>query len=212
MMLQDNPTFAVLAVVFTILFILELRSFQKISPFIFGCIWRWKYNLELEDSLQLSRSRDRIALILAGPICMLAYSYSLYDPDIIQKFSPAARLGLVSAALLLQLPARAFLNWQFLSHGSRSKAFQAANGAFYNYSILLFFLVFFLGAVTNAVTGSMDTTRNVLTWAIAVSYALYVIRKGQIFASACNPFVTFLYLCGLELLPTAILVLSGMLL
>lgn len=212
MILQDNPTFAVLAVVFTILFILELRSFQKISPFLFGCIWRWKNNLELEDSLQLSRSRDRIALILAVPTCMLAYSYSLYDPDILRETSPAARLGLVCVAILMQVPARAFLNWQFVPHGSRSKAFQAANGAFYNYSILLFFLVFFLGAVTNAVTGNMDTTRNVLMWGIAVSYMVYVIRRGQIFASTCNPFVTFLYLCGLELLPTAILVLSGMLL
>ena len=212
MNLQDNPIFAAMAVVFTVLFILEFRSFLKIWPYLANCIWRWKSNLELEDSLQLSRSRDQVALTLAVPTCMLAYSYSLYAPDIIQGLPPLLRIAAVAGAILFQIPLRAFLNWQIVMHGTRSGTFQAANGAFKNYSILLFFLLFFVGAVSMALTGDIERTRSVLMWVTGVSYMVYVFRRGQIFSSACNPFVTILYLCGLELLPTAILVLSGMLL
>ena len=65
--LQDNPLFAGLAVFFTLCFIIGLRSFHNICPYLFSSVFRWKYAIELEDSLQLSRSRNHIALILAIP-------------------------------------------------------------------------------------------------------------------------------------------------
>ena len=90
--LQDNPLFAGLAVFFTLCFIIGLRSFHNICPYLFSSVFRWKYAIELEDSLQLSRSRNHIALILAIPVCMVAYSYSLYDPDIFKDLSPSLKL------------------------------------------------------------------------------------------------------------------------
>ncbi|MGN1214934.1 MAG: hypothetical protein ACI4TJ_01685, partial [Candidatus Cryptobacteroides sp.] len=149
---QDNPLFAALAVFFTLLFILGIRSFHNICPYLFGSIFRWKYAVELEDSLQLSRSRNHIALILAVPCCMLVYSYSLFDPGIFNGLSPSAKLLATCAVLLMQVPVRSFLNWQFKMGGSHTKAFQAAGGLFYNYAILLFFLLFTAGAVATVLT------------------------------------------------------------
>ena len=210
--LQDNPLFAGLAVFFTLCFIIGLRSFHNICPYLFSSVFRWKYAIELEDSLQLSRSRNHIALILAIPVCMVAYSYSLYDPDIFKDLSPFLKLLATCAVILTQIPIRAFLNWQFTPGGSRPKAFQAAGGLIYNYVILLFFLLFASGAALTALTGDQALVRKILLWLTGISYCLFVIRKGQILRSACNPFVTILYLCGLELLPSAILVIPGMLL
>ena len=79
-------------------------------------------------------------------------------------------------------------------------------------AILLFFLLFASGAALTALTGDQALVRKILLWLTGISYGLFVIRKGQILRSACNPFVTILYLCGLELLPSAILVIPGMLL
>jgi len=204
--LQDNIVFASLAIFFTLLFLLELRSFQKILPSLVTCILRWKGNLDLEDSLQLSRSRNLVAMTLAIPSCMLAYSYSLVNPDIFKGLSPELQLGAVSGVVLIYVLMRTFLNWQLEMQHYGTKLFTAANRSFYTYSIILFFLVFAVGAVTKALTGSMETARTVLLWTIAASYVVYIIRRGQIFMATCNPFATFLYLCALEILPTAVLV------
>ena len=42
-----------------------------------------------------------------------------------------------------------------------------------------------------------------------IVYLIYVLRRGQILSVSCNPLTTFLYLCGLELLPTGLLVASA---
>ena len=210
--LFDNPVFCGLAVLCTILFLLNMRSFLKIVPSLWDCVVRWKGNLDLEDSLQLSRSRNWIVAILFIPLCMVVYSHGLYDPDIASGLQPALRLAVVIGALLCYLLLRAFLNWQLEMHNYRSKTFTAANHSFYNYAIILFFLLFLAGAALNAFSPDERLTRSILVWIMALSYLFYIIRRGQIFASACNPFTTFLYLCSLELLPTAALVLSARLL
>jgi hypothetical protein len=209
---QDFPLFAGLAVAFTLLFLVSLRSLLTILPSLVSSIFRWKRELEIEDSLQLSRSRNLVALTLMIPTCMLAYSYNLYSPEILNGLTPLMRLAAVTGVMLLYLAARAFLNWQLEMHNYGTKVFNAANNSFYNYSIILFFLLFMAGAVVKSLTGDQEFTKTVLQWIAGVSFGLHVIRRGQIFMSACNPFTTFLYLCGLELLPTTILVLSAVLL
>ena len=207
--LFDNPVFCGLAVFFTLLFLLNLRSLLKIAPSLMDCTMRWKGNVDLEDSIQLSRSRNWIAAILFIPFCMVVFANGLYTPDLIEGLPPVLRLAAVTGALCAYLLLRAFLNWQLEMHNYRSKTFTAANRSFYNYAIILFFLIFFAGALTRAITGNEALTRSILLWIMALSYLFYIIRRGQIFASACNPFTTFLYLCSLELLPTASLVLSA---
>lgn len=208
----DNPVFSGLAVFFTFLFLLNLRSLIKITPSLADCVMRWKGSLDLEDSIQLSRSRNWIAAILFVPFCMVVYSYRLYDPDIIADQPSLIRLGAIAGALVVYLLLRTFLNWQLEMHNYRSKAFTAANRAFLNYVVILFFLLFFTGAVVKALGGDESLVKRVLLWIIALTYLFFIIRRGQIFASTCNPFTTFLYLCSLELLPTAALVISAVLL
>ena len=91
--LFDNPVFCGLAVLFTILFLLNMRSFLKIVPSLWDCVVRWKGSLDLEDSIQLSRSRNWIAAILFIPLCMVVYSHGLYEPDIASGLQPHAAPG-----------------------------------------------------------------------------------------------------------------------
>ena len=210
--MTDNPVFCGLAVIFMFIFLLSARSFFKIIPSLGGCLLRWKGNLDLEDSLQLSGSRNLIAVILFVPFCMVAYSHNLYHPDYMDGLSPTLRLAAVAGTMLAYIILRRFLNWQLEMGAYKTKAFMAANAAFHNYMIILFFIVFTVGAIIRAATDNEELTRIVLLHVIAFSYAVHVFRRGQIFASVCNPFTTFLYLCGLELLPTTVLVLSAKLL
>ncbi len=205
----SNPVFCALAVFFTVLFLLNLRSFLKIVPSLWDCVIRWKGNISLEDSIQLARSRSWIAAILFVPFCLVVYSYDLYSPAFLDGMSPTLRLAVVSGVLVAYLLIRAFLNWQLEMHRFGTPAFSAANRSFYNYCIILFFLIFASGAILRALGCEESLLRSVLLWEITLSYVIYCFRRGQIFASVCNPFSTFLYLCSLELIPTCALVLSA---
>ena len=208
----DNPVFCGLAVFFTLLFLLNLRSLIKVAPSLWDCVRRWKGNVDLEDSIQLSRSRNRIAAILFVPFCMLVYAYDLFTPDIISGQPPLVRLAVVTGVMVLYLLLRAFLNWQLEMHNYRSKIFTAANRSFFNYAVILFFILFLAGPIVRMFSGDETLVKAILLWIIALTYLFYIFRRGQIFGSACNPFTTFLYLCSLELLPSAALVLSAILL
>lgn len=208
----DNPVFCALAVFFTLLFLLNLKSFLKIFPSLWDCVVRWKGNLDLENSIQLSRSRNWIAAILFVPFCMLVYAFGMYTPAFFMSIPSALQLAAVTGVLLIYLLLRTFLNWQLEMHNYGTSVFTAANRSFYNYCIILFFLLFLTGGFLAVVSHNQRLVRAVLLWETGLTYAIYVIRRGQIFASYCNPFSTFLYLCSLELLPTAALVLSANLL
>ena len=205
----DNPLFCALAVFFTLLVLLNLRSLLKIAPSLLDCVARWKGNLDLEDSIQLSRSRNWIAAILFVPLCLVAYSHQLYTPDFLEELSPMTRLLAVIGVFLVYLLLRTFLNWQLEMHNFKTPAFTAANRSFYNYCILLFFILLITGGIASLLTADREVVKAILLWETALTYIVYIYRRGQIFASVCNPFSTFLYLCSLELLPTAALVLSA---
>ena len=208
----DNPVFCGLAVFFTLLFLLNLKSLLKIFPSLWDCVVRWKGNLDLENSIQLSRSRNWIAAILFVPFCMLVYSYGMYTPDFIGDLPPYFRLAAVIGVMLVYLLLRTFLNWQLETHNYGTSVFTAANRSFYNYCIILFFLLFITGGILTAFSCGEDTIKAVLLCETGLTYLIYIYRRGQIFSSYCNPFSTFLYLCSLELLPTAALVISANLL
>ncbi|MBR1926644.1 MAG: hypothetical protein IJ840_02670 [Bacteroidales bacterium] len=207
-----NPVFCALVVFFTLLFLLNLKSFLKIIPSLWDCVVRWKGNLDLENSIQLCRSRNWIAAILFLPMCMLVYAFGLYTPGFVVNLPPSLQLAAVAGVFLVYLALRTFLNWQLEMHNYGTSVFTAANRSFYNYCIILFFLLFLSGGVLSVVFRDGRLVRTIMLWETGLTYAVYIFRRGQIFASCRDPFSTFLYLCSLELLPTAALVISANLL
>lgn len=208
----DNILLDGLVVFFTLLFVLTMRSFLAIVPRLLGGAWRWKTHLEIEDSHQLAWSRNLVFAVLFVPSCLLVQSHSLYSPSFFEGLSPAARLGATAGTLLGYLLLRTFLDWQLEMKSFGSRTFIAANRSFYSFWIILFLLLFLCGAGMRLVTDNEDIVRTVLLHLTAVSYFFHILKRGQIFSSACNPFTTILYLCSLELLPTGTLVLSASLL
>ena len=187
----DDPVFCGLAVIFTFLLLLSARSLFKILPSLWYCVQRWKGNLDLEDSLQLSGSRNLVAGVLFVPLCMVAYSHNLYHTDYMDGMPPALQLAAVCGTMLAYLILRMFLNWQLEMDAYRSKTFTAANRSFYNYLILLFLIVFPIGAAFKVLIGNEYVTRTVILYITAFTYLFHIIRRGQIFASVCNPYTTF---------------------
>ncbi len=208
----DNILLDGLAVFFSLMFLVTIRSFLTIMPKLFASIGRWKIHLEIEDSHQLARSRNLVFMVLFIPGCLFVQSYSLYKPEFMSGLSAVLQFGLTVGTALAYLFLRMFLNWQLEMRNFGSRTFIAANRSFYNYSIILFLLMFFCGAVLRVFVENEDLIRIILLQVAALSYIIHMFKRAQIFSSVCNPFTTFLYLCSLELLPTGILVLSAALL
>lgn len=209
---SDSPVIAGLAVLSTLLFLLNMRSFLKILPALGDCLNRWKGNVELEDSLQLARSRNLVTAILFIPFCLLIHRYSLYDPRFLGQVPPLWRFPVVAAVFLAYLLLRGYLNWQLELHDHGRQVFTAANRSFFNYAILLLLLLLVVGTATDLFMEDRTLARHILLGVSGLWYLFFLYRRGQIFASVCNPFTTFLYLCGLEILPTGALAASAVML
>lgn len=205
---SEDPIFAATAVVSTLLFLIFLGTFLRLMPPLVNGMIRWKGNLELEDSLQLSNSRNIIAAILYIPLVMIFYLFGIFRPAFLDSVPTLWQFPLVVGIFLFYLLLRFFLNWQIELQNFSSKTFTAANNSFFNFTILLFIELFIVVIFMKPFTNDDDVTRIVLTIVFFASYGLYVYRRGQIFASACRPLTTILYLCTLEIIPTGMMVIT----
>ena len=66
-----------------------------------------------------------------------------------------------------------------------------------------------MGGVMSFIEMDETVIRTAMLCVSALIYALFMLRKLQIFASGCSFFAAFLYLCALEILPTGVLVASA---
>ena len=91
-------------------------------------------------------------------------------------------------------------------------AFQVARKAERNFFVSLTFFLLLGTGILYAFRAAEGTVRTFLWITMGVVYLLFLIRKGEILASVCNPLTTFLYLCALEILPTGLLIAACLLL
>ena len=200
--------FNLLALFGFLIVLLLLRRLVNILPSLMACLIRGKESINLEASVKLSRDRDLLALAMIIPFCLTVSSHRLYSPGILEGVSTNAYIGICFAVFFCYVLLRTMLTWLFRPKRAR-KTYVTAEKA--SYSFFITYTLFLLAAA--AFLGVFDvaeaTVRNVMLWISALIYALFMIRKIQIFSSSCSVFVAFLYLCALEMIPTGILVISA---
>ena len=205
------PTNRILAVVAVVLLVADLLDLFRLFPHLIYCYDRSRGAETLEHSLGMARSRNTATLFCALPFCLIADRYDLVRPRLWDAIPPAwsvpATLGALAAFLLLRRLCYLILRPRRLS----SEAFDALRHNPYNYLLLLVPVMLLTVAV--AVTGHLDDalTRTVLRVETAAVWAFALVRSGQILASRCSGLSTFLYLCGLELLPVSAMVAAAVL-
>lgn len=229
----DQPLNWVLVIVSAFAFAFSLPSLYHIFPHIAKCFSRWRWNFTVEASLQLSRTRDGIALLCVIPFCLIVSRYRLIGgtlpSDMVigppaggtllsgrldllsrvpQGWFTLAVLGVMMAYYLLRTVVYLLLETRFYNAG----AFQVARKAERNFFVCLTFILLAGTGILYAFKAAESTIRLFLWIAMGVVYLLFLVRKSEILASVCNPLTTFLYLCGLEFLPTGLLIAACLLL
>lgn len=206
---QAEPLNSTASVFFIILVMLNIRNFMEVVPAAAQAMWRWRANYKLESSVHLARARNICAVLCCIPFCLSANRYAFYAPDYLSAFPPWAALLVTVAVGLGYYLLRLFLAWQLQPRSRDLEAYRVANRAYFSMFVLQTIAILLTGMLLSMFGIDAVIIRQLFWIELALFYGVFLIRKCQILSTFCNPFTTFLYLCSLELLPTASLVLSA---
>lgn len=202
--------FNALALISVIAVMLTLKLLVGILPYVLASAVRWKESINIEASVRLSRDRDISALVLVIPFCLTVFRFRIYDPMFMSNLTDNVRLLAIIGIFILYVLLRKAASMLARPHRIPQKTYAAVIKSANTFFILLTFVLMGAGSIASFCNASPETTRSMLLWLSCLIYGLYLIRKVQIFASSYSIFTGFLYLCALEILPTGIIVVSGM--
>ena len=201
--------FDLLALFAFLVVLLLLRRLLNIFPSLLACLIRGKESLNLEASVKLSRDRDALALAMIVPFCLVVLRYRLYSPGFLEGFSENAVTGIYFAVFFVYMFLRLLMAWLFRPRKMQQKTYKAALKASSSFFIIGTLILLATGGLLDLFNVPEIDVRSAMLWVSALIYAVFLLRKTQIFSSSCSVFVAFLYLCALEMIPTGILVVSA---
>lgn len=182
-----------------------LRDLLRLLPELLYCFSRPRASVSLEYNTSVVRMRNTAALISILPFCLLADRFGLFRPElwsaVPEEWSAPATVGVFLAYLLLRTVCSALIRPPRLS----GTAADAVRRSPWNYFILLTLLMLLTVGLLYIFRPSDTVVRITLYAETALFFLLSLLRSGQILASGFSGLTTILYLCGLELLPAAVL-------
>ena len=203
--------FVVLAVAFVLAAILFLPRFLSLAPLLFDSLFRARGSVSLESSVRASNDRRLVAAVLLLPAALITYHYRLYDAAFLRDLSEGWRLlavlGVIWAYAMVRL-----LIYLILKPRRNNEFFVLARRTSYTYFILMMVVVLVSVGILSLFRSPDAVIRQVLYTEFILFYFSFLLRRAHILGLSCNPLRTFLYLCALEILPTAALVVSAILL
>ena len=202
--------FNILVLISFFICILPLRHFVGIFPSLMACLVRWKESINLDASVQLSRDRDVMAMAMAMPFCLTAARFSLYSPSWVAEYGADGRLCITIGTIIGYILLRKGLEHIFRPKKRNPKTYMTACKSSHTFFIILTLLLMAIGGIMSFANASAISIKNAMLWVSAAIYAIFLLRKTQIFTSSCSFFSAFLYLCALEILPTGALVASAL--
>ena len=202
--------FNILALISFFICLLLLNTLVEVFPSLIACLVRWKESVNLDASVQLSRGRDIMSLAMVMPFCLTAGKYSLYCPTWMGQFGTDGRLGITIGTVIGYILLRKGLEYFFRSRKVNPKTYKTACKASHTFFIILTLVLLAMGGIMSFIKVAPMGIRSAMLWVSAITYALFLLRKLQIFNSSCSFFISFLYLCALEILPTGALVASAL--
>ena len=200
-----------LFIFFVLLAIQQLKRILQLFPYLTDAVFRARGSAALENSVRVSHDRDLLAAILLLPAVLFMYRYRLYDPHFLQGLSPNLYM-LSQLGVFVSLLAVREIMYLLLKPRRNYENYQVPHRMVFTYFILLMIVMLLSVGVMSLLNCSDYVIRTVIYAETALFYMLFVFRRAQILRLSCNPFRTFLYLCALEFLPTALLVVSAVVL
>ena len=207
----DIMTNRILVGVSVLLILFAIPDFLRLFPVISECFLRKKANSELEHSVSTARQRNVCALLMVIPFCAVADRFKLYAPSFMDFIPVNWSAPATVVIFLVFLLVREVLFRSFCPRMGQ-EAMNTVHHTPYNYFIRLTSVmlatcgIFFIFKLPDSVC------HTVLLWEIAIVYMLSTIRCSQFLRQQCSGLATILYLCALEILPAAMIIVSAVML
>ena len=202
--------FNILVLISFFICVLPIRRFVGIFPSLMACIVRWKESVNLDASVQLSRDRDIMAIAMVMPFCLTAGKFDFYSPVWTGQFGADGKLGITIGVFIGYILLRKGLEHVFRPKKMNPKTYRTACKSSHTFFIILTLTLMAMGSVMSFIDVAPMEIKNAMLWVSGATYAVFLLRKTQIFTSSCSFFSGFLYLCALEILPTGALVASAL--
>ena len=196
----QDPLNSVLAILSIVLLIIFIRDFFILWTPIMRCLVRAKANIEMEHSFQLARTRNRAALLLVLPMLLISERFGLISE------SMWITLAVVAGYLVL----KRLMSELVLPRRLPAEMRVAVRRALYTYFIVLAAIMLVTVGLWTQFRWDGDIMKIVFGAEALAILALSTLREGEILSSTFPPFVSFLYLCALEIVPAAGLIAAGL--
>lgn len=204
----DNLINLIIVSVCTIMMIFLLGRYVHLFPYILEGVLRPKPIITLEDSVRLTRDRNYISFVSLPVIGTIVSQYDMYNPMFIHNIPMGYRtLAIIGVLALYIAIRRVFILIGFYGK-VKKEYYDIANDSLRNFAILLGSVMLTTTILVLPFRLESLTVRNILFYEILCVFAIFLLRRTQILSNGCSHFTAFLYLCALEILPAAILVVS----
>lgn len=204
-----NKILVIVAVIFGLL---AIRNHIELFPRILYCLNRPRASISFEYNHGISRARNSYTLSFILLFCLFADRFALFRPQFWSHIPPGwsvvATMGVFIGYVLLRVIFSLVLRPRKLD----SISLAALRYSPYNYFIMLTVLMLLTAGLPRIFHIPDEIIRIVMLTEITLFFLLSLIRGAQILAGTYSGFSTILYLCGLEILPTSILVACAVLL
>lgn len=204
----DVLTNKILVIVTAVIFFLELGLFIKFIPDFIYSFSTINTSISMSNNYSFSRSRATIALSFVLVVCLVADRFGVFScPWIMGKIAAPSSLvliGIMLVYLLLRLICSIVLRPRKLNSEQRFALRKTPHSYFIGLGVA------FLATVIVAWLFKLDAqfVRTLLIWETGIVYFFSLLRSFKILRLSCSVMSSFLYLCGLEFLPSAVLIYS----
>ena len=201
----DLPLNRILCLVAVALMVVNLIDYFRLFPSLLYCIDRSHGAETLEHSLGLARTRTLSALIYILPLCLVFDRYQIIRPHFWSAIPPAWSAPAMIALFAAYMLARDLCYLFFRPRRLSGESYAALRHNPFNYLLLVAPLLFVTMGVVAIFHLPADLTKYLFLGELLLVWAVSLVRSGQILRTRCTGLSTFLYLCGLELVPAALL-------
>lgn len=193
---HQDPALAAVTIIAAVIFLVFLKNIYRILPTVILSVFRWRTGLNLENSVQQSKTRSWVSAAFSLPFCIVVNSY-LNPPGSILVCLLFFFGYYLARLIIFALFKYRLYNEEYLTYSHRCA---------YSYFIIMSLLTVLTGGFLHFLNPVPEFSGRLILYEILLIYILLILRRTHFLRCKYQGFPTFLYLCALEFLPSGLLV------
>lgn len=207
---SEVPSNRILTCLAVLIFLFNIRNlFSLFSPMIYS-LRSARGQVDLEYNVSVSRLRNHIALVFFLPFCLLADRFELFPADFRAELNPNLHCLVSAGAIALYLLFRSLCQALLRAFSPGRDESTALKRSLYSYIISICPIMLLSGALLPAFGVGDAAVRIVLLCILGATLIVSYVRSFQILHAKSSSLLSFLYLCGLEFIPAAVLITAAL--